>query len=330
MTDNRFEKNPLIAYAIITTFTLLVIEFISYFIVNIDSFTQSQKPLITNEIAERHNLDFQKLKDDNKAIYNDTLQFHPYRWYKLKENFKGSYITLDQHGFRNSQSEKIKADSLIGFFGGSTAFSIFTNDDHTIPVLLEQQLNKRFSIYNYGVGAYNSTSELMTFIEVIRSQNLKYAIFYDGVNEVGRHVEAYERGKLFKNSQFKNIGHFHEDMTRVGIENSYGYKILTNPYKPNILKAIDKYVFPAKTQSSSRKRLTSLSANVNDETFHELSKEIINTYINNVKMISAVAEEYGITPIFLWQPEIYTTRKELSEYERKHFNKYAGIKKLTN
>ncbi len=315
---------------IILILMILLVELFSYILLTYDT-VDDVSINESNEISERYGFDFNKLKADNKSLYKELLMYHPYRWYELKKNFKGNYITLDSHGFRNQATTLGGNDNdEIAFFGGSTAFSIYTLDDYTIPKLLSLELSPTFSVKNYGIGAYNSTAEMMTFMEVVRRNNkLKFAIFYDGVNEVGRHVEAYERNKLEEDSYFENIGHFHEDLTRTGIENSFGYKVVESKYKPNVLKLLDKYLFSNQVLSNSRSRFKGLSEGTSDKVYESLANDIVSTYVDNVRTISVIAKEYGVTPIFLWQPEVYTTKKILSEQEQVHFNKYLGIRKLT-
>jgi hypothetical protein len=318
----------MLAYMIILILMILLVELFSYILLTYDT-VDDVNINESNEISERYGFDFNKLKADNKSLYKELLMYHPYRWYELKKNFKGNYITLDSQGFRN-QATTLGSNGEIAFFGGSTAFSIYTLDDYTIPKLLSLELAPTFSVKNYGVGAYNSTAEMMTFMEVVRrNDKLKFAIFYDGVNEVGRHVEAYERNKLEEDGYFENIGHFHEDLTRTGIENSFGYMVVESKYKPNVLKLLDKYLFSSQVLSNSRSRFKGLSERTSDKVYEDLSNDIVSTYVDNVRTISVIAKEYGITPIFLWQPEVYTTKKSLSEQEKIYFNKYLGIKKLT-
>lgn len=330
LTKNRFEENPILAYAIVLVFMIILIELLSYALVKHDEVNDVVVDR-SNEISERYGFDFNMLLADNKALHDDFLLYHPYRWYELTKNFKGNYIQTDTEGFRNQTSSIVSADKPeIAFFGGSTAFSIYTLDDYTIPAFLSHELSPSFTVKNYGMLSYNSTAEMMTFIEVMRNnKNLKYAIFYDGVNEIGRHVEAYERKKLDGESYFKRIGHFHENLTRTGIENSFGYKILESKYKPNVLKVLDRYVFSTQVSSNSRRRFRGLSVSDDDKLYESLSNDIINTYISNVRAISAIAKEAGIIPIFLWQPDIYTTSKNLSKQELGYYNGYLGIRKLT-
>lgn len=72
---------------------------------------------------------------------------------------------------------------------------------------------------NYGIGGYSSTTELMTLIEVKRyDKYIKYAIFYDGVNEVGRYIEYLQKGS--GNPIYKVIGYpyfwpFHNSLRNI-------------------------------------------------------------------------------------------------------------------
>ena len=131
----------------------------------------------------------------------------------------------------------------VGMFGGSTLFSINTQDESTIPSLLTQ-VSSSHEFVNFGVGAHNQTVEMMNFIEQIRKQEFEYVIFYDGVNEVGRMLEKYERGEFGGDFLLHNMGYYHAGFTRNGIENSFHYKTDVNPLKPYAFRLIDHFFPP--------------------------------------------------------------------------------------
>ena len=80
--------------------------------------------------------------------------------------------------------------------------------------------------------------------------------------------------------------------------------------------------------SKARGRLRSLS-NKDADAIDRISDEIVETYLHNIRAISSISKEYGITPIFIWQPDIYTTGKQLSESEKKLYEKYLGLRELS-
>src|SRR5262249_10155744 len=124
------------------------------------------------------------------AVMSNSILF-PTRWYMFQPNFRGRYVVTDDAGFRIDPTAVTEAKS-IGFFGGSTMFSIVTRQEHTIPALVHLP---GFNSLNFGVPGYSTAAELPTLLEALRKYSrLEVAVFYDGVNEIGRYVEMLQDG----------------------------------------------------------------------------------------------------------------------------------------
>ena len=325
---NFFERNPWIGNLVIVTIVLGACELGSFFYIKYDEYKTRSLKTATNpraiEMAKKDGVAWEDLNFDNRKIYEQSLIFHPYRWFQLAPDYAGKVINIDNFGLRKGL--EFKKRKKIGVFGGSTVFSIFTADSETIPSLLTK-MSTKYEFLNYGIGAYNQTASLMNYIEQIRVQELDYVIFYDGVNEIGRMVEKYERGDFDDNQQLKNMGYYHTEFTRNGIEKTFGYRFESNPNKPYMLRFFDIF-FPPQNVSSSRARQKSLSPEDKNE-LEMISDEIVKTYVHNIRMITSISKEYGVTPIFIWQPDIYVTQKRLTDSEKKLYDKYQGLRSLT-
>ena len=117
-----------------------------------------------------------------------NTELNLYRWYSNMPNFRGDHVITDESGFRINP-ETITGDKIVGMFGGSTTFSVITSQKGTIPNQLSDILPGR-QVLNFGVGGYSTGAEIMTFVEALRLYpKMETAIFYDGVNELGRALE---------------------------------------------------------------------------------------------------------------------------------------------
>ena len=211
-----------------------------------------------------------------------------YRWYQNAPNFKGIHVITDPSGFRIDQ-KALDNRILIGMYGGSTAFSVLTDQENTISNQISQQ-SDLFQVLNFGVGGYSTSAEIMTLVESLRSYpNLKIVFFYDGVNELGRAIEA----------QFKNIK-----------ENESEF-ILGTPYIEGVKAAIRNSTGPGFSLSDSnlyyiyerilaRKTLADLQTN-------DLIQSVKERYFANLKIFNAICREYELKCIFIIQPTIHTT-----------------------
>lgn len=235
---------------------------------------------------------YKNLSEANKWV------FYPSRWYTAAPNYKSKYVQTDMLGFRIN-TETIKNQTAVGFFGGSTMFSITTNQDNTIPGHVNI---KGYDSLNFGQGGYSSNAELWTLIEAIRTYpQIKYAFFYDGVNEVARHLEFVQNGKS-ENNLYKKTGYYYSEGIASALKNSKPlYEI---SYKSNFLYLLDKVI---------------VTKNINkydDKDIEIIAQEVVDIYYENITDIRNLAIGRGVAPIFSWQPSIFTTNKKLTSKEK--------------
>lgn len=237
-------------------------------------------------------LDPQAMDELAEVQGNATLNL--YRWYSNLENFRGRHVITDASGFR-IDSQTITSDEIVGMFGGSTTFSVITTQEDTIPDLLSNMLESR-QVLNFGVGGYSTGAEIMTFVEALRVYpTMTTAIFYDGVNELGRSVERYQdEGVFYPNS----------------------YVLIGAPYIDAVRSAISKSLSPAVSLADSNlyyiyRRIHQILNRNNDA--YEVGSRLnatVNRYFDNIKVLSAICVEYDVKCIFAWQPSIFTTSED--------------------
>lgn len=236
--------------------------------------------------------------------------FYPSRWYTSAPNFKGKYVQTDMYGFRINP-ESVQEKYSIGYWGGSTMFSITTSQSNTIPGKLEF---KQFNSLNFGQGGYSTNSELIAFIEGIRAYpNIKIAFFYDGVNEVARYLEWAQKPKQ-NNLLYQKIGYYYEAGILTAIKNSQPFYEIT--YKSNFLYLISKVFIASRIQKT------------NNNDVEIMAKQIVDIYYENISDIRSIAVSKGITPVFSWQPTIFTTQKKLTPREMRIADDKSLVKPL--
>ena len=236
--------------------------------------------------------------------------FYPSRWYTAQPNFRGKFVQTDTVGFR-IDSSKLKGEKAIGFFGGSTMFSTWTNQAGTIPANVNI---KGFESLNFGIGGYSTTAEIMAFIEATRLYpKISIVAFYDGVNEVARHLELVQdtsrRGDLYT-----KIGYYFRSGVDMAVSNEADS--LTFSYSSSFLHIIRRLISAKKLQDYQQQDLVNVA------------REIVNIYYANIDDIKRLAESKGIVPIFFWQPSVFTTKKNLTDREMKFADDRSMIRKL--
>lgn len=238
--------------------------------------------------------------------------FFPTRWYTNMLNFKGKYVTTDASGFRIDDN-KVRQTAAIGFFGGSTMFSVVTKQSETIP----DQVNLNgFDSLNFGIGGYSSTAELPTFIEALNKHpSIKIAVFYDGVNEPGRYVELFQDDA--PEDLFESVGYYYKpsiDSSIMNFKNTSEF-ISFKSYFLELWSRIGAKLF----SKSGQKRNLDLN---------KYSTKIANNYLTNLDYIDSIAKNKKIKVFFFWQPNIFTTKKHLTKLESSILDKDKSVMPL--
>src|SRR6185295_15431464 len=77
-----------------------------------------------------------------EQLYTTHVRYHPQRWFALAPNVPGKYHPTDELGFRNSSHDPGRGVK-IGFFGGSTMYSVRTPAEGAIPAQVERVIAER-------------------------------------------------------------------------------------------------------------------------------------------------------------------------------------------
>lgn len=98
---------------------------------------------------------------------NQIFEYRKYIGFVLRKNVStrayrkfGDYTaynviyTADKNGLRLTPSSNDKSDKCIMFFGCSFVYGVGLNDNETLPYLFGISSNKKYKIYNFGMGGY--------------------------------------------------------------------------------------------------------------------------------------------------------------------------------
>jgi len=228
------------------------------------------------------------LKEDSE-IYSILrgwipLTYDPYTQFKEKPIHK-KYVNVNENGFREIGDQgpwpPDKKSFNIFVFGGSTTFGYSLPDDFTIPARLQQLFDdrrdprKRVRIYNFARGAYFSSQERVLFEKLLVSGAVPdMAIFIDGLCE-------------FTKNSYKDDGLDFTKQLTMFMEGKY-----STLSKLPILS-----LFGNKTdaQDDSDPRFS-------DKPNPAFFERVLGRYLANKRIIEAIAREFHVVPIFVWQP----------------------------
>lgn len=223
-------------------------------------------------------------------------------------------LTISQEGNRVTPGQPRSLDSYrIFLLGGSAMWGMTVSDSCTIPFYMQRNLcdlsEEPAAVWNLAQTGYSSTQEVIELMLNLRKGNIPdLVIFYDGYNDVWG---AYENGSAG--------GHHSQETTAARVEGRSvefrEHSLVENLLKgSNIWFLITSLRERAETGSDTGRFITYRSMGVDTDS---LVEDVVNTYIGNCEIVSALAESYGFRCIFVWQPTIWTGDKPLTDFEER-------------
>jgi hypothetical protein len=134
-------------------------------------------------------------------------------------------------------------------------------------------------------------------------------VFFDGINDAGATVQWGEGGNTQNES--KRVAEFAmgRKLDRTGADRgirrdlrALGVLAMTSTEQLELLQKL-KTMMPTTPQEF-------VSADSG-------AKSTVHYYTANVRLVEALAAEYGFTPIYVWQPTVHTTSKKLTRFEER-------------
>lgn len=328
-SGNRFSKRPWLAGLIATIILLILLEGISHLALLFrDKILANQnlspEELHIEKLQAIDSIDRDLMTKEMKYLYQDGIEFHPYRWYKLPGNFRGEYIQTDALGYRFRSEDADSSKKLIALYGCSTMFSIYTKQEGTIPDLMnsEKMIPEDCRALNMGVGAYGTSTELAAFIETSRKYPLKYAVFLDGVNEVARYLDRfmYHKDEEYYDYwvypytsalQLAFMNTLNSRASEFSMHRKSDWKPALYWVSVSIAGKIKNLFKSANTQSGNG---TQEGWTASD--YEEAGRIAAKLYIENIRDIDAVAKSRGVEAYFMIQPSLFTTKRKLKPVEQ--------------
>jgi hypothetical protein len=231
------------------------------------------------------------------VIYEAFTQFK-------ERPYKGAYVNVSEQGFRLVQNQGPWPPDPNHFnifvLGGSTTFGYGVADDQTVVAYLQEALATRLSdnirVYNFGRGFYYSTQERILFQQLLASGNIPDAvIFIDGMNDW-----------LFGSDEPAFTSRLAKTM------DGGGKKEEKRSWWSGL--PIVKLVVLLRSEEPTPPVDQKQSPPVDEETRYgkqPFLERIIERYLTNKRMIETMAADYGVIPIFVWQP-VPTYKYDLS------------------
>lgn len=255
------------------------------------------------------------------AYYDEFAQCNQSHWesyvYWKRKPFQGEYINVSVEGLRETttKSHPLSANNppvKLFFFGGSTMWGSGVRDAYTLPSLVGSELSKSGKnplITNFGETGYVSTQEISKLIIELKKGNVPdFAIFYDGVNDV---FSSYQSGKP---GIPQNENHREKEFNTLKEKKKSFLVFIQSLSTLATVKFIQQRFGPG-DEIPEYDHSTPLA---------QLAKTTVNQYNENIRLVNALAKQYGFQAFFYWQPTIFHKR-HLSDYEKTEREKVEAL-----
>ncbi len=244
--------------------------------------------------------------------------WHPYVYWHRKPHH-GKYLNVDEAGVRrtwNSTPSPAPGQLKVFMFGGSTLWGVGARDDFTIPSHVAKKLNAQLDsgvwVTNFAEEGYVSTQGVIALMLELRKGNVPdVVVFFDGVNDT---FSAFQNGVA---------GISENENHRVAEFNSLA--------RFNWRQTIETLALYRLTAGLLRYRGGSPSAMFapsDGRSIDALAPAVVEVYLQNVRIVDALAQRFGFRAIFFWQPTVFT-KKHLSQRERRWYGQpvaaFAGF-----
>jgi hypothetical protein len=219
---------------------------------------------------------------------------HVYDVYtQFKENPRaGKYVTVDPLGFRHIKDQRPwpprQGDYVVFMFGGSTTFGYGVRDDLTIASHLQRMLDIECgvtaSVYNFGRGNYFSVQERLLFEKLLFEGFVpNMAIFLDGLNDLDR---------------FDGTPAHTKDLRKFMEEGDIPVAWKVIPKLP-VVKAVRALLSEPEDEKFDLRKVYKKTPPAQQA---QLLQGVVERYKVNKRMIEVVSKEFGVIPVFVWQP----------------------------
>ena len=227
--------------------------------------------------------------------------WRPYVYWRTEAR-SGPVMNIDADGIRRTW--KAPGDGRprvrVFMFGASTLRGFHVRDDFTIPSHVAKILARDFAepvdVVNYGQLGYVSTQDVIALaLEARRCNVPDVAVFYNGTVDIESAHDGNEPGVPRWEYQRRNAFQDFERTLALRIARRSSLAQLVLQYVPGWSWALG-------------------GIQKEPGEFEARAREIVEIYAGNLRLVDALAREFGFEVLYIWQPVLWS-RAEASPYE---------------
>lgn len=250
-------------------------------------------------------------------------------WRRLP--FQGAYIKIDEDGVRRSwQADPVAAAETpprVFMLGGSTLWGFGARDDHTIPSCLARSLagteDLAAEVINLGETGYVSTQGMLTLLRRLQEGDIPdLVICYDGINDVFSSYQCGEAG--IPQNEYRRRKEFNllaDNSGRTGyLVGAAGYRLFRQSALLRWTETLSRLVAPPHLPGS-------FAPPPAEADVSRLAEQTAAVYLANVRMMHALANQFGFDLLCVWQPTLFN-KPVRSDYEAEQAEAFAYLEEL--
>jgi lysophospholipase L1-like esterase len=232
------------------------------------------------------------LREYNRA---HRKTFHPYVMWRTAP-FHGKYINVDDKGIRQTDGSHCVDDAYRVFaFGGSTVWGVGSPDWGTIPsyltATLEARLGRPICMVNFGEHGFVSGQSVVQLIAELEAGNIpQLVVFYDGINDTYSAVLTGVAGTHYEIGRIRS-------------------RLEGQPKPPTLAWLQERAIYRLAALRSKPAPAPEVALT------DDLAAGVVENYLSNYRIVSALAREYGFDYRFFWQPNLIVTHRALNREE---------------
>ena len=305
---------------------------------------------ILYEYYKRTNVDGQiKLKNiDNFSLFSfketfvSDLELSTYYSFRFKSDYsvkreKNKFQTIykglldEKYNNSNIRPTLINNETFdIYFFGGSTAFlksGGVSLGKHIKDFLIASKCNKKFNyrVITAGHSGYATINQVNRLVSDIIYLKPEYVVFFDGINDF-LHSHNTIDWQINDTIHQKNYRKIYSKLSDDEISFADFFQKLPNRFYTifltnKLIKRISGIsIIPNKYEKEMIDQLNERVLIAEKDQFNE--KSVIN-YIQNHKILDALANEFGFKTLHILQPTLsYDINNKISGYEKLNYHDY--------
>lgn len=322
-------------YLLITVITFLILELISWKVLNEYYKRNSANGEITLKNIKNFNLF--SLKEN----FISDLELSTYYSFRYKGNytsrgenykFQTIYKGLLDEKYDNKINRPLITENDtydIYFFGGSTAFTKSRGSlgKHINVYLDESKCSKKFNfrVITGGHSGYATINQINRLVSDVIYLNPEYVVFFDGINdflhshsvinwEINDTIHQNNYRKVYSKINDNEFNFFHFFQTLPGriysivlaekvIGRLTGINIIPNTYDLELISQLDQRVKIAEK--------------------NKFNLEGVNNYLQNHKVLHALANEFNFKALHIFQPTLsFDIHRKINGYEKIDYASY--------